>query len=63
MEIDVPFPSTPSNTLLDAMPKRDRDAVLSFLTMSSRKTRSAEETLDTIVLSLALKTTHFGVLS
>ena len=54
-------PSSPSpHALLDTMPKSDRDAVLCFLDMSSRKTGSAEEALDTLALALTLKSAHFG---
>lgn len=41
-------------TFLDAFPKRDREVVLSFLSLSSRKARSAEEVADSLCLSLSL---------
>lgn len=56
----MPPSSTSPHILFDAMPKADRDAVLCFLDMSSRKTRSTEEVLDTLALSLTLKSAHFG---
>ena len=39
---------------LDALPRRDREVVLSFLSLSSRKARSAEEVTDSLCLSISL---------
>lgn len=44
-----------SNTILDSIPRPEREAVLCFIDMSSRKARSAEEVLDSICLSISLK--------
>jgi hypothetical protein len=44
-----------SNSILDSIPRSDREAVMSFIDMSSRKARSAEEVLDSICLSISLK--------
>jgi hypothetical protein len=41
-------------SILDAFPKRDREVVLSFLSLSSRKARSAEEVTDSLCLSISL---------
>jgi hypothetical protein len=44
-----------SNTILDSIPRPEREAVVSFMDMSSRKAGSAEEIPDSIRLSLSLK--------
>jgi hypothetical protein len=49
------YAANPPTTILDAMPKRERDVVLSFITLSSRKTASADEVIESICLSLSLK--------
>jgi len=51
----VPSSQAMSNSILDSIPKSEREAVMSFIDMSSRKARSAEEVLDSICLSLSLK--------
>ncbi len=63
MERDVPPPPAVSNTILDSIPRPEREAVLSFIDMSSRKARSAEEVLDSICLSLSLKHSLRGTAS
>jgi hypothetical protein len=48
-------PEIPHDALLDSFRRRDRETVLSFLSLSSRKTRSIDEVTDSLYLSLTLK--------
>jgi hypothetical protein len=51
----VTRPEIPQKNLLDLFPRRERETVLSFLTVSSRKARTSDEVLDSLCLSISLK--------
>jgi hypothetical protein len=48
-------PEIPQDSLLDTFRRRDRETVLSFLSLSSRRAQSIDEVADSLYLSLKLK--------